>query len=326
MLLMLLAPTVLSHVPLGGGDNRSLATAIAIPDVGKSYTVFSSLNGAGEGRYYRFDARAGQRVLIVLQVSVDAGRAGLEPHLALMGPSLVTNASLPSYIEVPEGAGVVRVDGALPERIYYEGFSPAVFYRVAVLDIIAPSNGTYYFVVYSTGVGGNFNFAVGYREEFTLSEWLTVPLNQLEIYQWEGQPLYLAVLPMALVVAVALPASLWRLKNTGSGLNPYMVASLLAGLLFLGSSAMAFYQMLYCISYAGLVPELIITVIFAVIPMVLGAFVLRLSFSSKKRVRGKDRVLVAAVGVVALFFWAGLYLGPALAILSSVLPGPEKSG
>ena len=65
-------------------------------------------------------------------------------------------------------------------------------------DLKAPESGKYYIVVSSEQGEGNYGIVVGYKETFTLKEWISVPLNQIKIYRWEGQSLILIFAPLAI--------------------------------------------------------------------------------------------------------------------------------
>jgi len=45
---------------------------------------------------------------------------------------------------------------------------------------------------------GKYGIAIGYKEEFTLSEWLLIPIDVINIHQWEGQSLILILMPLLL--------------------------------------------------------------------------------------------------------------------------------
>ena len=125
-----------------------------------------------------------------------------------MGPGLTNEGKVPETLEVPKGYGVKVFPGDLPESPVYEAFTPSAFYSLASPDLKAPESGTYYAVVSSTQGKGNYGIVIGYKETFTLKEWISVPLNQIKIYLWEGQSLFLIFTPLGITLALGLSGNL----------------------------------------------------------------------------------------------------------------------
>ncbi|UCH70958.1 MAG: hypothetical protein JSV29_03005, partial [Candidatus Bathyarchaeota archaeon] len=86
-----------------------------------------------------------------------------------------------------------------------------------------------------------------------------------------------------------------------------------------------FFQMILALTHAPLVPEIGVTFMLALIPVLLGIGVLRLVLRSGDQVNIRKRAYLAILGVLALIAWAGLIVGPALAIVASVLPTRTES-
>ncbi|KCZ70865.1 hypothetical protein ANME2D_02890 [Candidatus Methanoperedens nitroreducens] len=73
-------------------------------------------------------------------------------------------------------------------------------------------------------------------------------------------------------------------------------------------------------AHSPLVPEVAVTITLATVQILLGAAVLRLVLKSKEKINIRKRAYLAILGLIALFAWAGLLVGPVLAMLASVLP------
>ena len=190
----LLTPA-LAHVPVFGEGGKSYETAIFIENPAKSRVLYGQL-AAGDLRYYSFEMKQGDRIVLGLTVPVEQGNQGFNPDLILMGPGIANEGKVPETPEVPNGYGVKVFPGDLPESPVYEAFTPSAFYSLASPDLKAPENGTYYAVVSSTQGKGNYGIVIGYGETFTLKEWISVTLNQIKIYLWEGQSLFLIFIPL----------------------------------------------------------------------------------------------------------------------------------
>jgi hypothetical protein len=318
-------PKVFGHAPLVPGSNESLATATVVSDPSKSWAVYAELHEGGEAQYYRFDIGEGQRIHVSLLKSTAPDDGDFVPGFVLMGPKVTSQGTVPEYVEIPEGAGSMVVEGKNPTRATYEAFAPSAFYQLADLELDAPSSGAFYVAVYENSRGGHYGLAVGDRESFTLSEWILTPLSIISIREWSGQSLPLVFAPAAAVFVVGIATVISRRRTTGSPRTLFQWTEAAAGLLFLASGFTVITQMLLALTLAPLGLDAIVTIVLAVIPIIMGIFAIR--FALRKTVNVRTRVSVAILGLLALFAWAGFIVGPILAIVSSLLPHSiEKTG
>jgi hypothetical protein len=93
----------------------------------------------------------------------------------------------------------------------------------------------------------------------------------------------------------------------------------LAGLLYLGTGASTLCQMIRALSLTGYTSLATITLIFAIIPILLGIWILRLARPGLPDTR-QGRISLGVAGVLGLVAWAGLLIGPVLAIVAAVIP------
>lgn len=214
----------------------------------------------------------------------------------------------------------MAVEGKQPTQATYEPFSPSSFYMLGEVDLDAPASGTYYIAVYEPSRGGHYSIAVGDLESYTLSEYVLIPISLISVYQWEGQSLALVFAPMGLVIAVGLALMIWRWRKRGTPQSPSGWVGALAGLLFLGSGATVLFQMGFSLTNAPLSSEIGLTLLFALMPILLGIGALRIVLKAGRRLRTRTRIYLAVLGVLAFFAWAGLLVGPILALVASVLP------
>jgi len=163
---------------------------------------------------------------------------------------------------------------------------------------------------------GHYGLVVGYKEEASFLERITTPLQLISVYLWEGQSLGVILIPYLVAEILAL-LIFWR----GSRRTSFCLAGSLAGFLFLASSASVFTQMVFNLTRAPFGPQVYITIAIAVLHASLGVATIRLA-------RGEagilQRVLLAVLGTLALLAGSGLIMGPVLAIAASFLP--SKSG
>ena len=317
---LLLIPEVIAHAPLTPGDNESLETATVVPDPTKSWALYGELHEGGEAQYYSFNITEGERVHVMLFKSPAPEDKEFAPSFVLMGPDINGQGDVPDYVETPVGADTLVAEGKQPAQASYEPFSPSSFYSLADVALDAPRSGTYYIAVYEPSRGGNYGLAIGDREEYTLSEWILIPVNLISVYQWEGQGLAVIFAPMAAILAIGFGLMAWRLRKRELAPTLLDWAGTLAGLLFVGTGAMILFQMSLTLTQTPVAPEIGITLVLALIPVLVGIGVLRLILRSGGEVNIRKRVYLAILGLIALFAWAGLIVGPVLAMVASVLP------
>ncbi|MCK9297936.1 MAG: hypothetical protein M0P21_03090 [Methanoculleus sp.] len=306
---LLAAPPALAHAPLFARDGSSPDPAFVIEDPAKSWVIYGTLPDGPAARYYRFRMEEGERIYATLQVP-RAG--GFVPGMALSGPGIGSSGTIPPYVEVPEGAGTITMPGRLPEQPEYEPFTPSKLYRLARIDMPAPAAGDYTLAVYTSGEGGNYALALGYVESFTVGEWIRIPVDVAAIHRHEGQPLLLIFAPMIAVLAIGAGLLLRRRRSL------FTLSGAIAGLLFIGSGAMTLMQT--AIAAAGTNPgaALLLTLAFGLIPVLLGVSALLVAF--RRHIGAGERIAMVALGVLALVTWAGLVVGPLLAVVAAILP------
>jgi len=329
LVMLSLAFPASAHVPLMAGGNENISSAMHITDPGKSWAVYGSLE-KDVVHYYSFDLEEGERIYLSLFKSSDAKEKDFLPDLVLLGPGL-KDGEKPDQLALPREASDLKTliaEGKSAASAVYEPFGPSSFIELAEINISAPESARYFAAVYSNvnstsnstngtnSTLGHYGLAVGYREEFSFSERITTPLRLISVYLWEGQSLGFILIPYLVAEVVAL-LFFWR----GSRRTSFCLAGLLAGFLFLATSASVFTQMVFSLTRAPFGQEVYITVLIAVFNALLGVAAIRLA-------RGEagilQRVLLAVLGTLALLAGSGLIMGPIMAIAASFLP--SKSG
>lgn len=305
------------HVPIIVSGNENLAGATYIENPTKSWAVYDELHAGGKVHYYRFHMTQGQILSLSLFVpEIDT----FIPRMAIMGQGIESGGTQPDYLQVPDGSGVMIVEGKLPDQAVYEPFTPASQYNLAQIEINIEEEGTYYIGVYDPEQGGRYGLAIGSREEFGLYEWITVPINVIGLHKWEGQSLGLIIAPMLTVLIIGF-IFLYQKKSLASLSLPGRI-SCIAGLLYLGSSAIMLTQMFIATSRAPYTPSIMITMLFAIIPILIGLLVLRIALHDS--LNTGTRIKLAISGIIGLFFWAGLILGPVLVITAALFPSKNN--
>jgi hypothetical protein len=312
-LLISISP-VLSHTPLQPDNNESLDTAMVIIDPTKSWAIYAKIHEKEEAQYYILHLDEGEKLKVSLYVPLAEKNFG--PKLVVMGPEISSNDLPPGFIEVPKGVGVLIVESNLPESPEYEPFTPSSYYYISEFELEINEHGDYYLVVYETSRGGRYGLALGYREVFGVDEWLLVPIDIFGIREWEGQSLGVVLSPLLATLAGGFLVTILLNKKFLRILRFWTVTS--AGLLYLGSGFMIILQMFIALLVVQVELSVILTLIFAIMPILLGLLIIR---TRTREIFGiKIRILIAILGLLGFVTWSGLLIGPSLAILSSTLP------
>ena len=320
---LLLIPA-LAHVPIfeSGGESPETATPTVNPEISK--VLYGKIT-AGDLVYYSFKMDKRERIVLGLTIPVEQGRQGFTPDLILMGPGLTNEGKVPTDLEVPKGYGVKVYSGNLSNGPEYEEFTPSAFYNLASPDLTAPESGTYYVVASSTKKEGNYGIVIGYKEIFTLIEWISIPINQIKVYLWEGQSLVTILFPLGITIALGILA-LFLKREIKSGFSPAKISGIFAGLFFLGTGLSFLLQMLISLSKSTYNSAVSITLILALASIVLGLLALRLSLKDKgySARSTKKSIYFLCLGIAGLLLWVGWFAGPLLAFGTALLPWKSK--
>jgi hypothetical protein len=315
--LLSLASALSAHVPLQHGRNDSLASAVPIVNFKKSWALYEKLDRPGTALYYRFELQAGDRLHLSLFAPE---RTEFAPTIFILGPGLPRPDGLPGSVETPAGYGAVVIPSVPGRGVEYEPFTPTYLYPLVEHDYMAGAAGTYYVAVHEPSRAGVFGLAIGYIEGFSPSEWLLIPLNTARIRIWEGQGRLLAFGPAVLVLVLGLLLILSKKFGSPAGRPTarYWLAAI-GGLLCLGTTAVILVQMARAAARGLLVPAMLVSLLLAALPALVGVLSIRAARKSTER-RGPRPGLIV-LGLAGFVFWAGFLAGPAIVLLAGLLPG-----
>ena len=323
ILCLLLVIPACGHAPLDAGGSGDLTTAVLITQPEKSYVIYGYLHKPTEIAYYRFDMAAGQTLHVALLVS---GKSGTAPDLIIMGPDILDSGTPPASLQILPGSSVFIIPGRLPEHPEYEPFSPAALYQVASYTTQVRASGTYYVAVFTAEGAQDYSLAPGYEEKFTAAEWLLIPISVIGIHAWEGQSPFIVLAPCIALVLIGIALLLRHQRRTGISRSLFSWLATTAGLLYLGGASITFTQMIRALGITGWDNSAVLTLLFIIIPVVLGVAAIRIGFKAGHPVLRKDRVFMAVIGVLGLVVWGGLIIGPVIAFVSAVVPVGTKQG
>jgi hypothetical protein len=318
----LLATPALAHVPSFPTDNTTPDSAVEVPDAAKSWSFYDHLD-PGEAAYYRFSLSPGEQ----LRVSTFTPTGGsFAPSFVVMSESLEGTDGVPDRVTVPDGMGAVVVEGERPDRASYEPFAPSANYETASLDRPVERETTYLVAVYEADErSGQAGVAIGYREEFSPTEYVTVPFDLVGVHLWEGQHPLVVVGPFAATVLGGVAVG-WRRREAHRSTPVGRYALGLGALLLLGTTAGTLVQTGIALSRTGPTAGAVVTAAYVVLPLVCGVWALRVADRAGGALSPLTRVgLVVAAGL-SLLTWAGYIVGPVLLVAVALLPGRFVDG
>jgi hypothetical protein len=313
VLLLIVSHNVMGHVPRGAEENDSLEHAMHINEPKKSWAIYHELENKEQVRYYELHLEKGDRFYVSILTPEDGD---FSPGLVIMGPGIDSNDSAPSNLEVPEDVDVLVLEGEKEEEAEYEPFTPASNYFLTSYDENVNESGDYYIAVFENLTGGKYILAVGFQESFTIIEWLRVPVDQINIYLWTGHSPLMIAAPFLIWILVGIWILIRYFKVTT--INVWLAA--VGGLIYLGSGTLIAIEMAISLTRASANASVIVTLIFILIPVLLGAVILMKIMKNEDVLDRQNRIVFAIYGFLGLIFWSGVIIGPTLILISSVLP------
>ena len=182
---MILPASAFAHklIPTDGSNN-DISSALEIPDPVVSWAMYEELSN--NVLYYKFDAKKGDKLFANIVIPKLDGLEDFSPSLVFIAPTFTINLitelkvldSTESFpFPIPDGydAIVFDYDGVLPSKEFYEPFGQITYWERQEINLVVPVDGTYYLAVYdSSGDYGKLALAIGYVEDFSAADFMTV--------------------------------------------------------------------------------------------------------------------------------------------------------
>ena len=183
--MMILPASAFAHklIPTEG-SNTDISSALEIPDPIVSWAVYEELGN--DPLYYKFDAKKGDKLFTSIVIPKLDGLEDFSPSLAFIAPSFTINLitelkvldSTKSFpFPIPDGYDTIVFDynGVLPSKESYEPFGQITYWERQEVNFLIPVDATYYLAVYdSSGDYGKLALAIGYVEDFSAIDFMTV--------------------------------------------------------------------------------------------------------------------------------------------------------
>lgn len=314
---LLFTINTIAHVPIAGGENINLESSIEIKEPTKSWAIYDEIHETGEVKYYKFSMIQDQR----LRISIFVVEEEFTPGVVIMGKNLTSNEVLPSGVELPSDYGFLVFEGLEAEDREYEPFTPTSYYYTTDVDINVNDTGLYYIAIFDEIGIGKVGVAIGFIETFSLTEWLLIPIDTINIHIWEGQNIALILAPLYLTIIIGFGILLWQSKNDyNKRMNIYRIVLMFTAFLYIGSGFIIFMQMINALLVSSLSSSIIVTFIFVLLPLIFGYLSIRTTIKSNDKLNLSKRLKIFLLGLFGLIFWCGIIIGPILVIIISFIP------
>ena len=169
------------------GTNIDYESALEIPNPVISWAMYEELEDTA--LFYKFEAKKDDRLYSSIVIPKLNHLERFTPSLVLIGPStflelvddlkvLDTNKNFDYHI--PEGydAYVFDYTGSIPSKEFYEPFGQITYWERQEIDLKIEAPGTYYMAVFDkNGSSGKLALAIGYVEDFSGNDFVTVLPN-----------------------------------------------------------------------------------------------------------------------------------------------------
>ena len=169
------------------GTNIDYDSALEIPNPVISWAMYEELED--KALFYKFEAKKDDRLYSSIVIPKLDHLGDFTPSLVLIGPAtflelvdelkiLDTDKNFDYHI--PEGydAYVFDYTGSLPSKEFYEPFGQITYWERQEIDLEIEAPGTYYMAVFDkSGSNGKLALAIGYVEDFSGNDFVTVLPN-----------------------------------------------------------------------------------------------------------------------------------------------------
>ena len=169
------------------GSNTDYQSALEIPDPVISWAMYEKLEG--NPLFYKFEAKKDDRLFSSIVIPKLDGLENFAPSLVLIGPEIylelvdeiqIMNTNKNFDYPIPDGyvAYVFDFNGSFPSKEFYEPFGQITYWERQEINFELEAPGTYYMAVFDkNGANGKLALAIGYVEDFSGNDFVTVLPN-----------------------------------------------------------------------------------------------------------------------------------------------------
>jgi len=153
-------------------SHRDFDSALKIPDHKISWAIYENL-GAGETKFYTFDAKAGDSFYVSIVIPKIVGLETYSPSIILMKNDMFTSDVGSSDIET--NIQKFLYEGDYPGNEFYEPFGQVTYWERQEIQTIILTDGEYFILVLDEkNQSGKYSLAIGTIEDFSGSDFFTI--------------------------------------------------------------------------------------------------------------------------------------------------------
>ena len=304
-----------SHVPVSSEKNSKLARAEEIEDPTKSWAIYGNLENPDLTNYYFADLKSGEVLFLSLSKAIRDSNDNFIPKIYIFGEEFTNSTSLSSELEIPSNYGWIEIFPDSSPQKEFEPFGPSSFYSLLEFEYEIPNSNRYYIVITSAN-GGHYLLAVGTSESFTLSEWISTPVQMISVYRWEGQSWFLILIPWLFSIVLMFYLLFIRNFRGFNDLENWKKSIILLSSSFYASSAQYYYQTIISLYHGGPNFGLILSLFIGLLPVILGL----LLFQILAPIQDYNLITLLKtilLSVMAIICWAGYIIFPVIMIVLS---------
>jgi len=319
-----------------------METALKIPDANVSYAITAEFSSeTNRIHFYAFSVEAGHLLNFQLAVPAISNLERFAPVVLLIGPGLPLPDSLTTLllnqfdVDLPSGSGATSYfyNGTDNEK-EFEPFTQVNLWIRQEAEVTLPSQGVYYLAVAvpegwsqdATSGFGKYVLAPGVLEEFSILDYMAIPLDWIKWHTFWEDSVVLLMAP-TFVVVIASTFATWfhaekrradTFKGRPNGMKPVFYLGVVGATMMIGS---AVNQLILVFGYSvsSFEPASFIVVMLQSIGLFLGVLALRMMLGVMKLRSARSMMLaIGSLTVVTfgvLMVGAGWMIGPMLFVL-----------
>lgn len=158
-----------AHQPFCEFADLTPAAPWQVPNASISYAYFGNIFPAGDIDYFRFDAEAGQTVLLSVSIPAIPDLDIFAPVMAVFGPGVAAGAppQLPMHLVKPPAQTAMLVPLGKEPTWFYEPFGRRYYWNWDDYFFRVPASATYTVALWHpVNEIGRYSFVIGQREVF----------------------------------------------------------------------------------------------------------------------------------------------------------------
>jgi hypothetical protein len=330
-----------AHLPTYEAGGSSISTAMKIPDANVSYAIYAEYADATNRiHFYAFSVEAGHLLNFLVGVPAIGGLGDFAPVVILLGPGLqspdnYTSGLLSEFsVALPPGNGAMSWVYVGTEDVKeFEPFTQTDLWVRQDTEVILPSQGVYYLAVAvplgstqdATSGFGKYVLAPGVLEQFSLLDFMTIPVVWVKTHVFWDQSILVMMIPTILTVVLGT-GSTWYIAERRAGstisslprnLRSIFYVGIIGGMLMIGT---CINQLIFVFGYTEFSPggaDLFVIVLQS-IGLILGIAAARQVPRFTKTAPWTFLAIPAAIAFFALAVGSGFIVGPVLFLAAIV--------